>query len=108
MSDTQAFELSFCCGTCPFLFERQGGANDTLSADLDSVADLEGALESLDDRVLAPFSALLPEGRYLPLLLEVQPLLVAPNDERDYFTHESVATWGIDHFWGLPENPRSF
>ncbi|WP_400999585.1 hypothetical protein [Agromyces sp. GXQ0307] len=47
-------------------------------------------------------------GDYLPLLLEVNPELVAPHDERDYFTHEQVATWGVDSFWGLPENPRTF
>ncbi|MGH3349378.1 MAG: hypothetical protein ACRDPS_01845 [Nocardioides sp.] len=38
----------------------------------------------------------------------MKPELVAPNDGRDYFSHEQVATWGIDSFWGLPENPRTF
>lgn len=31
-----------------------------------------------------------------------------PGDQRDYFAHEQVETWGIDSFWGLPEDPRSF
>lgn len=106
LSDKPAFELSLWCGTCPFLFERKEGANATLSADVDAMADLEGAVESVDDRVLAPFSTLLPEGEYLPLLVEVQPEMVAPYDEQDYFSHEQVATWGPDSFWGLPENPH--
>ena len=103
-----AFELSLWCGTCPFLFERQEGASGTLSAELEVMSELEGPVDAVDDRILAPFSSLLPEGEFLPLLLEVRPELVAPHDERDYFTHEQVATWGVDDFWGLPENPRSF
>lgn len=108
LADEPAFELSLWCGTCPFLFERQGGANGTLSAALGVMTELEGPLDTVDDRVLAPFATLLPEGELLPLLLEVRPELVAPHDERDYFSHEQVATWGTDRFWGLPENPRSF
>lgn len=108
LADEPAFELSMWCGTCPFLFERQDGANGTLSAALGVVTELEGPLDSVDDRVLSPFATLLPEGEFLPLLVEVRPELVAPHDERDYFSHEQVATWGVDRFWGLPENPRSF
>lgn len=108
MSGKPAFELSLWCGTCPFLFERKEGANGTMSAEVEIMAELERPVGSVDDRILAPFASLLPEGEFLPLLLEVQPELVAPHDERDYFTHEQVATWGLDSFWGLPENPRSF
>lgn len=53
------------------------------------------------------FGRLLPKGPYLPLLLEVTPRLVRPVEPGDYFAHEQVATWGIDAFWGLPENPRT-
>jgi hypothetical protein len=28
--------------------------------------------------------------------------LVAPSTADDYFSHEQVALWGIDPFWGLP------
>jgi hypothetical protein len=31
LDDKPAFELSFWCGTCPFLFERLEGAHETLS-----------------------------------------------------------------------------
>lgn len=108
MSDKPAFELSLWCGTCPFLFERKEGANGTLSSEVEPLAALEEGLSSIDERVVGKFAPLLPEGNYLPLLLEVSPELVSPHDERDYFTHEQVATWGVDSFWGLPENPRSY
>jgi hypothetical protein len=108
VSGEPAFELSFWCGTCPFLFERQGGANGTLSDEVEPLADLERPISTIEARIVATFSALLPEGEYLPLLLEVEPTLVAPSQERDYFAHEQVSTWGVNGFWGLPENPRSF
>ncbi|MEI2808794.1 MAG: hypothetical protein V9F00_00855 [Nocardioides sp.] len=107
MRGNPAFELSLWCGTCPFLFQRKGGANGTMSAEVEPLADLEGPVVAITESILAPFSALIPEGDYLPLLLEVAPTLVAPHDDLDYFTHEQVATWGIDSFWGLPEDPRS-
>lgn len=103
-----AFELSFWCGTCPFLFERKEGASNKLSDGREPLNQLEQHLDGVDERIFETFSPLLPEGQYLPLLLEVQPELVAPHDKRDYFTHEQVATWGVDGFWGLPENPRSY
>jgi hypothetical protein len=30
-----------------------------------------------------------------------------PASTDDYFSHDQVATWGIDGFWGVPENPRT-
>ncbi|PNG20016.1 hypothetical protein C1J00_22540 [Streptomyces cahuitamycinicus] len=43
-----AFELSFWCGTCPFLFRRLETARQTLS--LERVQErLTGALADLDD-----------------------------------------------------------
>lgn len=41
------------------------------------------------------------------MLLQVTPRLVTPVADDDYFAHEQVATWGVDSFWGLPENPRT-
>ncbi len=108
MAGKPAFELSLWCGTCPFLFQRQGGADGTLSSEAPLVEDLERGLSDVPEAVASAFADLLPEGEYLPLLLEVAPELVAPRDQRDYFTHEQVVTWGVDAFWGLPENPRAF
>lgn len=101
-----AFELSFWCGTCPALFRRLEGATQTLS--LEHLADrLRRGLGDLDVEVMREFGRLLPPGAYLPLLLEITPRLVRPVEPGDYFAHEQVATWGVDSFWGLPENPRT-
>jgi hypothetical protein len=101
-----AFELTFWCGTCPVTFERLQGATGTLS-----IAKLEDKLRrglgEIDSDVLAAFGELLPAGSYMPMLLQVTPRLVTPVADGDYFAHEQVATWGINSFWGLPENPRT-
>ncbi|MGW5362048.1 hypothetical protein [Actinopolymorpha pittospori] len=101
-----AFELSFWCGTCPILFQRLEGANRTLS--LAEVQDkLAGGLAGIDPDIVAAFAALLPAAHYLVMLLQITPRLTYPVLDGDYFAHEQVATWGIDGFWGLPENPRT-
>ncbi|MGD1221787.1 hypothetical protein AB9Q10_25585 [Streptomyces krungchingensis] len=107
VDDDPAFELSFYCGTCPFLFRRLETATQKLS--LESVQErLAGALDDPDDGgVIDAFGALLPEGEYLPLLLSVEPRLVVPGQEGDYFSDEQVATWGIDQFWGIPQYPHT-
>jgi hypothetical protein len=106
LGEKPAFELTYWCGTCPITFERLKGANGTLS-----VPELEDrlseGLEGIDADILASFAALLPTDAYLPMLLSVQPRLVTPVGDGDYFANEQVATWGIDGFWGLPENPRT-
>ncbi|WP_378742827.1 hypothetical protein [Nocardia brasiliensis] len=101
-----AFELSYWCGTCPMLFKRREGAHKTLS--VASLAErLTAGLDALDESVIAPFAELLPFGRYVPMLLGIDPRLVHPLDPDDYFAHEQVATWGIDSFWGLPNYPQT-
>ncbi|MEI5007392.1 hypothetical protein RB196_08575 [Streptomyces sp. PmtA] len=87
-----AFELSRWCGTCPFLFRRLETARQTLS--LESVQKLlSGTTTDLDDAgVIYAFGTLLPEGEYLPLLLRVEPRLITPGQEGDYFSSEQVAT----------------
>jgi hypothetical protein len=106
LGDKPAFELSLWCGTCPFLFKRMEGANRTLSiAEMSAV--LDAGLTAIDPTVVETFARLLPRGQYLPVLVEVQPTLVYPATEHDYYSHEQVATWGIDSFWGLPEYPQT-
>ncbi|MDX2597400.1 hypothetical protein PV343_34880 [Streptomyces sp. WI03-4A] len=102
-----AFELSFWCGTCPFLFRRLETGRQTLS--LEGVRErLTGAPADPDEGgVIGAFGALLPEGEYLPVLLQVEPRLVVPGQDGDYFRDEQVATWGLDQFWGLPEYPHT-
>ncbi|GGV91396.1 hypothetical protein [Streptomyces massasporeus] len=107
VDDEPAFELSFYCGTCPLLFRRLETAREKLS--LESMQErLTGTLDDPDDGcVINAFSALLPEGEYLPLLLEVEPRLVIPGKKGDYFSGEQVMAWGVDQFWGLPEYPHT-
>ena len=106
LDGSPAFELSFWCGTCQFLFRRLEGATQTVSP-----ADAEGALRDgidvIDDEVASRFGAIVATGTYLPILLEVHPELVLPAASDDYFSVEQVATWGVQPFWGLPEYPRT-
>ncbi|MFD3444373.1 hypothetical protein ACFDTO_07225 [Microbacteriaceae bacterium 4G12] len=105
LDDEDAFELSFWCGTCQFLFKRLEGATQTL--DLPEVqTTLNAGLEHIDESVLAAFSQVIEPGTYLPMLLQIQPRLVAPGRAGDYFSEEQVATWGVDNFWGLPQHPQ--
>lgn len=101
-----AFEMSFWCGICPLVFQRLEGANRTLSVD-SLTQQLDDGLNTCDEVVAETIGANLQEGDYLPVLLEVHPQLVFPSQVGDYFCEEQVATWGIDPFWGLPENPRT-
>jgi hypothetical protein len=106
LDEKPAFELSFWCGTCQFLFQRLEGANDTTSL-AESEVQLADGLEHIDDEIVERFAQLLPRGQYVPLLLQVQPELVYPAGGHDYFSVEQVATWGINAFWGLPEHPHT-
>lgn len=101
-----AYELSFPCGTCQFLFRRMEGSNDTLPVE-ELRERLAVGLEEIDEHVVTSFGQLLERGTYLPLLLTVQPRLVAPAQPGDYFAEEQLSTWGVDSFWGLPEYPRT-
>jgi hypothetical protein len=106
LDERPAFELSYWCGTCPFLFERLEGATSTCSIE-DVERRLADGLDGIDDGVIAQFGSLLPLGQYVPLLLRLQPKLVRPAQAGDYFAGEQVATWGLSGFWGLPEYPRT-
>jgi hypothetical protein len=106
LGEKPAFELSFWCGTCPFLFKRLEGANETVSLE-DLESQLGAGLDGLDEEIINRFAALLPSAEYVPLLLEISPRLVRPVEDGDYFAEEQVATWGADPFWGLPEYPQT-
>lgn len=101
-----AFEISYWCGTCQFLFERLEGSNQTLSLD-ELQKTLNQGVTELEPAVLEAFGSLLEKGRYLPLLFNIRPRLVRPADEADYFSTEQVATWGREPFWDLPVHPRT-
>lgn len=101
-----AFELSFWCGTCQFLFKRLDGANTTLS--IPELSDkLSDGLELLDTEVISAFAQLLPSGMYRPMLTVINPRLVYPVKPGDYFSEEQVDTWNVERFWGLPQYPQT-
>ncbi|WP_205473486.1 hypothetical protein [Nocardioides sp. SYSU D00038] len=105
-ADKPAFELSFWCGTCQFVFRRLEGANE--GGSLEALQErLTQGLDDLDDDVVQQFGSALPLGDYLPILLEVAPRLVSPAQPEDYFAHEQVDTWGLESFWGLPVYPQT-
>jgi hypothetical protein len=105
IDEAPAFELSYWCGTCPLLFKRLAGAESRLS--LAELQDrLAEGIDELDPDVIERFAGLLPAGRYVPLLLRIQPTLVFPGGRGDYFSEEQTTTWGVNGFWGLPEYPQ--
>jgi hypothetical protein len=103
---TPAFELSYWCGTCPFLFRRLEGANRTLSIS-DLTDRLARGLGEIDHDVLSSFGELLPRGTYVPMLIELAPVLRLPSGDGDYFAEDQVRTWGLEPFWGLPVYPAT-
>lgn len=96
-------ELSLWCGTCPALFKKLA---EPESADLQLANQrLNAGLDRIDDGVLAVYGNVLAESTYTVLLLDITPRLVEPGSASDYFSHEQVATWGIDPVLGAPDDP---
>jgi hypothetical protein len=102
----RAFELSFPCDTCQFLFERMEGASETVS--VEGLAEqLRKGIDRIDTALCEKIAPILPAGQYLVNLLEITPKLVTPLTDGDYFSHEQVDLWGMDPFWGLPHYPKT-
>ncbi|WP_146069683.1 hypothetical protein [Arthrobacter sp. B0490] len=80
--DRDAFELSSWCGTCQFLFKRLEGSNQTLSLP-EVQATRNIGLDHIDESALEAFSQVLEPGTDLPMLLHIQPRLVAPGRTGD-------------------------
>lgn len=101
----KAYHIGNICGTCSFFFERLGGANKNIfPKGLSSV--LRKGLDSLDKSFIDSISAIIPNGRYLLALTEINPRLITLGSQDDYFSYEQVKTWGMDGFWGLPHHPK--
>jgi hypothetical protein len=97
------FELGLWCGTCPALFKKLAQPE---SADLHIASDrLNAGLDRIEDGVLRSYGRVLPRSAYTALLVDVVPRLVEPGTASDYFSHEQVATWGVDPVEGSPEKP---
>jgi hypothetical protein len=102
----RAYDLGNFCGTCRYLFERMEGANTTIA--VGELADrLAAGVERLDDSLVDALARLMPASPYRVLLLRLQPRLVMPGSDDDYFVAEQVENEGdVVAFWGLPHHPK--
>lgn len=101
----KAYHIGNICNTCTFFFERLEGANKNISADAIAGA-LQVGIARLDADVVAALTKILPNEKYQMLLLRVLPQQVQLGGAGDYFSHEQIALWGMDGFWGLPHSPK--
>jgi hypothetical protein len=96
-------ELNLWCGTCPALFKKLA---EPERADLGLVNErLNAGVDRIDDDVIGVYGNMLAESTYTVLLLDVTPRLVEPGSTLDYFSHEQVATWGMDPVAGTSDDP---
>ncbi len=102
----RAYHIGNICNTCSFFFERLDGANRSLE-EAKVVADLSAGLTRLDHTTNCSLGQLLPPDQYIVCLLDERPAFVAPGAPADYFSHEQIALWGPDGFWGLPHHPHT-
>jgi hypothetical protein len=102
----KAYQIGNICGTCAFFFERMGGANQSIHVDK-LVDTLNHGVTKLDERTIEDLKAIIPDGEYIVVLSEIQPRLCSPSSSEDYFSHEQIALWGVDGFWGLPHTPKT-
>lgn len=97
----RAHYIGNICGTCPFIFERQEGANDKISpAELSE--SLRNGISNVDETITHAAMGVLPTGVYKTMLLSSNPRLIIPSQGGDYFFGEQIQLWGIDPFWGVP------
>lgn len=102
----KAYHIGNICGTCAFFFERMDGANKSVPVDK-LVNTLNKGVAQLDDVMIDDLKTIIPNGKYVVLLSEIRPTLCSPLSSEDYFSHEQIALWGVNGFWGLPHTPKT-
>lgn len=103
----RAYELSFSCDTCAFLFARLGGF-DPSAWDLPELQEsFRCGVTDIDPELLKKIAPIIPAGEYTVMMTEITPRRVVPCADDDYFSHEQVALWGVDPVSGLPQYPRT-
>lgn len=102
----RAHYIGNICGTCPFIFERQEGANDKISPVALSNS-LRNGIISIDEMITSAAMEALPAGAYKVLLLSCSPRLIVPSKPGDYFFEEQIQLWGVDPFWGVPHYAKN-
>ena len=107
LDDQPAFELSYWCGTCAFVFKRLEGATSKVSF-ADAQRRLGDGGDGLDESIIAMFGSVLPVGQYLPLLLRIVPRLISPPSVDDYFAEDLPRIWNNDDgSWTTREYPQT-
>jgi hypothetical protein len=102
----RAHHIGNICGTCPFIFERQDGANAKVSpAELTN--SLRAGVSSINAMVTEAAMEILPAGIYKTLLLSCVPRFISPSKKGDYFFEEQIELWGVDGFWGVPHYAKN-
>lgn len=102
----KAHYIGNICGTCPFIFERQEGANDKISP-AELTKSLRNGISSIEKAVSDAAMEILPAGTYKTLLLSCVPQLIVPSKQGDYFFEDQIQLWGIDPFWGVPHYTKN-
>lgn len=105
LHERRAYEVGNGCETCTFWFTRMEGANTNVSVDALRTRFAAG-VSSASELAVEQFSAVLANEDYMVLLMDVLPVLTAPDDRAGYFAVEQVELWGLDGFWGLPHYPK--
>lgn len=90
--DKPAYFLGNVCGSCSFLFQKEG--SDIPRIDTARITEeLNSGLASISDTVIEAARQILPSGEYQVYLLEVSPKLVESGSEEDYFSMEQPVLW---------------
>jgi hypothetical protein len=100
----RAYYLGNICGTCSFLFERLGGANQEIKPET-VASQLKLGITDLD-MVIDEVKKLMPNEEYYVNQLTIKPQLVQIGSDFDYFKKEQVEEWGMDAFWGFAHHPK--
>jgi hypothetical protein len=102
----KAYQIGNVCETCIFFFERLEGANRSVNPELVTEA-LNRGIEKLDKEFIRDLEKILPDGRYIVILSEVDLLLTSPGDSNDYFANEQIDLCGRQYLGGKPHSPKT-
>ena len=95
------FHIGNICGTCEFFFCRV--AESTIaSIEIDCVkSDLESGIVNIGPTATT-LSEIIPNGKYVLALFEIEPHQVGTDTTPDYFSHEQRLAWADDDNDGSP------
>lgn len=76
------------CSSCPFFFKRLKEKKLSISPE-DIIEKLNHGITKLEPELINSLQKIFPSGAYFVLLSQINPKLVHPNDDNDYFTREA-------------------